>query len=138
MKVRGDFVTNSSSTSFIVSIKDEFNENNFIKGIGIEGESAINKIFKDLFDAINDNKAEIHDYIKNFRKSSIGISGFLEEEGFDQETISLVEKLIRDDRKVYYGKISSDGSSASEAYFCMESFLVCDDDIYFNGKIGGW
>ena len=47
MKIRNGFVTNSSSTSFILSMKEEFTEENFISALGAEGDSPLNKIFED-------------------------------------------------------------------------------------------
>ena len=65
------------------------------------------------------------------------VSEFLREEGFDSETVDIVEKLIAEGRTVYYGEMHSDGGNV-EIYFCCRSFVVCEDDIYFNGSIGGW
>ena len=65
MKYRNGFVTNSSSTSFIISIKSEFSKESFMSGIGADGESPMNVIFEDLFDAIDMNKQPIQDAAKN-------------------------------------------------------------------------
>ena len=66
------------------------------------------------------------------------VSNFLEREGFNQETIDIVLTLLQAGRTVYWGELESSGENLGESYFCCESFLLCDDHIYFNGKISGW
>ena len=134
MKYRNGFVTNSSSTSFIISIKSEFSKESFMSGIGADGESPMNVIFEDLFDAIDMNKQPIQDAAKN----NGGVEMLLKKDGYSSETISQVLKLISEGREVYYGELASDGSTPAEIYFCCESFILCEDDIYFIGNIGGW
>lgn len=138
MKLKQDFITNSSSTSFIVSMLDDWNEANFLKAIGIEGDTPINEIFSQLFDAIERTKQEITVAMGESRSEYDSVGAFLKKQGFEEDTIKIVEKLLSEGRIVFYGELHSDGYSASEVYFCMESFVVCEDDIYFNGRIGGW
>lgn len=137
MKIRNGFVTNSSSTSFVISLKKDWEKEAFMSAVGADGVSPANWIFEDLFEAIDQRKKEIHRAMKDSGAGGITVSEFLEEEGFDPETVEIVEKLIADGRTVYYGELHSTGENA-EVYFCCRSFVICEDDIYFNGSIGGW
>lgn len=138
MKIKRDFVTNSSSTSFIISIKDEWNERAFLEKIGATGESSLNNIFMALFEAIDSNKVNINEAMKEYGKEHKCIGEFLKAEGYESAEVEKVEQLLGENREVYYGRLRSDGNSAIEVYFCMESFIICDQDIYFNGRIEGW
>jgi len=137
MKIRKGFVTNSSSTSFIISLKEEFSMENFMMAIGANGNSPMNKIFEDLFQAIDDDKQNIFD-VANEYQEGISVGEFLQKKGFNQDTVKKVEVLLQDGREVYYGRLRSDGETPSEIFFCCDSFVLCEENIYFNGNIGGW
>ena len=137
MKIRKGFVTNSSSTSFIISLKEEFSKKNFMTAIGANGNSPMNKIFEDLFGAIENDKQNIIDVTREYQEG-IKVGDFLQKQGFSQDTVNKVEQLLADGRDVYYGHLKSDGETPSEIFFCCDSFVLCEENIYFNGNIGGW
>lgn len=138
MKLRQDFITNSSSTSFIISLKDEWNERNFFKTIGVLDDSALRNIFVDLYKAINYNKEEINTYIKKYYPEKSSVEEFLSDCNYSNDVIERVSQLIKSGRKVYYGKLGTESGDSVEAFFCMESFLICEEDIYFNGQSAVW
>lgn len=137
MKIRKGFVTNSSSTSFIISLKEKFSKENFMEALGANGNSPMNKIFEDLFWAIENDKQDIIDAAKAYQQG-ITVGDFLIKTGFSQDTANKVEQLLSEGRKIYYGRLRSSGETPSEVFFCCESFVLCEENIYFNGNIGGW
>lgn len=138
MKFRQDFVTNSSSTSFIISLKDEWNEDNFYKAIGLLDDSALRSIFEELYRTINYGKEEIFTYMKKYCPQENTVREFLLSCNYSDDVIEKVCQLIQEGRTVYYGELSSNSEKSVEAFFCMESFLICEDDIYFNGQNAVW
>ena len=138
MKIRQDFITNSSSTSFIISLKDDWNEKSFYKSIGVLDDTALRGIFVDLYNAIDHNKEEITTYIKKYYQDKKTVESFLSSFNYSKDVIEKVSQLIQEGQTVYFGELSSENGESTEAFFCMESFLVCDDDIYFNGQNAVW
>lgn len=138
MKFRQDFITNSSSTSFIISLNDEWNENNFLRTLGVSDKTALKNLFADLFKAIDYDKEEISSYIKKWYPDMNTVEEFLSLQKYSNDVIEKVSQLLKEGRIVYYGKLSSDSGESVETFFCMESFLICEEDIYFNGQSAVW
>lgn len=136
MKVRSSFVTNSSSTSYIISLKEKFSKDSFMSAIGADGDSPMNRVFEQLFDAVRNNNQEIHEAVRAYE--CLSVDDLLKRKGFDDSTVSIVNNLIADGRTVFFGELSSDGDTAAEIYFCVNSFVLSEDEIYFNGNISGW
>lgn len=138
MKIRNGYVTNSSSSSFLLSTKKDWGKDIFLSTIGVDGVSPMNQIFEGLFEAIDSQKVEIHRAVEEINKTGelpetvSTVPELLEQTGFDAETIAVVEQLIAAGRTVYYGKLYTASDIASEAYFCCRSFVICEDDIYLN------
>lgn len=136
MKIRGDFVTNSSSTSFILITDEELEKDIFLDKIGVNIESEMSFIFEQLYDAINRNKITLDEYIKRNLKKDENIYDYFRV-NYSQELADRIVSSAQNGKKIWVGKLSSDYDEY-ETFFCTDSFIVEDEEIYINGANCVW
>jgi hypothetical protein len=127
MKIRAGFVTNSSSTSFLVIAKD-LDRAGFLDLMGVAPDSPIAPMFRDLLDAIL-RSSEAVDLASVDTKLP-------PEQWFDDGHLSatMTDRLRKAGGQgltAYYGNFSSDEGPV-ESFFCTDAFEVENDSIYFN------
>jgi hypothetical protein len=138
MKIRTGFVSNSSSTSFLIISKDELNRADFFKLMGISPDSPIADLFESFYESIVSNvetNVNFRDVDPNtpieywFRGKRGG--------GLPQHMRDKLTHARDRGLRAYFGMLSSE-SNMIESFFCTDSFEVENDEIYFNGLECVW
>ena len=133
-----DFVTNSSSTCFVVMRKGTVTLDDFIKIVGVDANSRFRDIYEELFRLCINEKTKLEDAVRNHRWHKEGES---EEEFvkriFSVDTWNRIENARKNGYIVYMGVLSS-SETAVECFFCTEAFVIESDKFILDATNDGW
>jgi len=121
MKIKMDFVTNSSSTSFLLACDTDFTQEKFMQLIGIKTKSPLEPIFISLYEL--------------FKREMIPLDEDEIELKIAELHPNVAKKLLdakHSGKTIYTGELSSNDGNFIESYFCMDSFEIENEHIYLN------
>lgn len=134
MKIKTDFITNSSSTCFVVMTKGELTLQSFLKAVGVSKDSMFLDVFKKLFYLFRNDMKDLLYYSRSLGYYSI--DDYIEK-NFCVDT----QKRIKDARDkgfdIYVGELASDNDEI-ETVFCCDAFVIEGDKFIIDATEDGW
>lgn len=132
MKIKMDFVSNSSSTSFVYIAQDMLSKEDFLRAAGVEPASPVSSLFEDMFRQL---KSSIQ---RGEKLGSVEEIDALEGgHSFTPEVLARMRAALKRGLTVTTGTFSSEECLA-ESVLCMEIFEIESDGFYINAYDNYW
>ncbi|MCP4459913.1 MAG: hypothetical protein GY816_18105 [Cytophagales bacterium] len=133
MKVKLDFVSNSSSTSFVYISDEELSEDVFLEAAGVDREGPVGDLFCQMYYEIS---TAIRHYGKQIttKEAAEVLAG---SHDFTPEVVEKMKDAIDQGKSVVTSSLSSDGPLA-ESLLCVEMFEIESDRFYINAYNNYW
>lgn len=132
MKIKMDFVSNSSSTSFVYIAREMLSRDDFLAAAGVDPGSPVAPLFKSMFAELKTQidrgtvltRVEEVDTLENRQQ-------------YTSEVLDRMKRGIADGEKVTVGHFSSENNLA-EMTLCTEIFEIKSERFFINAYDNYW
>lgn len=132
MKIKMDFVSNSSSTSFVYIAKEMLSKADFLDAAGIQADSPVAPLFEDMFFKL---KSRIEQGTTLSRVEDI--DNLEDKQAFTPDVIDRMKKAVEEGLMVTTSHLSSEEDLA-ESVLCMEIFEIESERFFINAYDNYW
>jgi len=127
MKIRADYVTNSSTTSYVIISDGDFSKRDMLDLMGIEKGSPLEPLAEGLYEALYDDQRrsprwKIAEYYGGNEEAYI-------KDQFSEKVLLKVKEAKKQGKRVFIGSLASDNTEV-ESLFCCSSFEWENDKLY--------
>ncbi len=133
MKIKYDFVSNSSSTSFVYISDEELSEDVFLEAAGVDRDSPVADLFRQMHSEISTAIRRYGEQITT-KEAADNLAG---SHAFTPEVIEKMKDAIEIGKNVVTSTLSSDGPLA-ESLLCMAMFEIESNHFYINAYNNYW
>lgn len=137
MKIRWDFVTNSSSTSFVIICKGKPNKDIFLAAMGAEKGSLLRPLFTKLYEVLCEKMVNATDAIHSRYGGPVNSVPELVKREISKTDADRAKEALANGRNVWIGKLDSDAGGV-EAFFCCEPFEINHPKLRLNALRCAW
>lgn len=132
MIIRDGFVTNSSSTNFMIISKEELSKDYLIDKLGFKDKSSISDA---AFSLATDIVQSTKKGVRWFEVEQIDYDTILKI--FGKESADKFDKMSKKGYHTYIGHTNSSDDFIT-SFMTMDSFVIDEKDFYMDGKNCGW